>query len=41
MIGKKNKSLEIDKTLNWEIAEVTNIEQFISEIKLIKNNKKS
>ena len=37
---EKLNSLEIDKTLNWEIAEVVNIEQFISEIKLINDNKK-
>ena len=36
---EKLNSLEIDKTLNWEIAEVVNTEQFISEIKLIKDNK--
>ena len=36
---EKLNSLEIDKTLNWEIAEVINIEQFISEIKLISDDK--
>ena len=32
----KLKSLEIDETLNWEIAEVTNIDEFVSEIKILK-----
>ena len=35
--GWKNKlkSIEIDETLKWEIAEVVNIDQYISEIKII------
>ncbi len=35
----KLKSIKIDETLNWEIAEVINIDQYVSEIKIIKSNK--
>ena len=34
----KLKSIEIDETLNWEIAEIINIDQFVSEIKILKSN---
>ena len=39
--GWKNKlkSIEIDETLKWEIAEVVSIDQYVSEIKIIENNK--
>ncbi len=39
--GWKNKisSIEIDETLNWEIAEVINIDQYTSEIKIIESGK--
>ena len=39
--GWKNKlkSIEIDETLKWEIAEVVSIDQYVSEIKIIENSK--
>ena len=36
----KIKNFNIDKTLNWEIAEVLKINDFKIEIKILKNNKK-
>ena len=36
----KIKNIKLDKTLKWEIAQVTNVQDNISEIKLIKQNKK-
>ena len=36
----KIKNIKLDKTLKWEIAQVTNVQDNVSEIKLIKQNKK-
>ena len=36
----KIKNIKLDKTLKWEIAQVTNVQDNVSEIKLIKENKK-
>ena len=36
----KIKNIKLDKTLKWEIAQVTNVQENVSEIKLIKQNKK-
>ena len=35
---KKIKSIKIDKTLNWKIAEVTKVENEFSEIRILDNN---
>ena len=34
----KIKNIKLDKTLKWEIAQVTNVQDNVSEIKLIKQN---
>ena len=36
----KIKSIKIDKTLNWEIAQVTQVDDNYSSIKILKNNSK-
>ena len=36
----KIKNIKLDKTLKWEIAQVINVQDNVSEIKLIKQNKK-
>ncbi len=36
----KIKNIKLDKTLKWEIAQVTNVQDNVSEIKLLKQNKK-
>ena len=36
----KIKNIKLDKTLKWEIAQVTDVQDNVSEIKLIKENKK-
>ena len=36
----KIRNIKLDKTLKWEIAQVTNVQDNVSEIKLIKQNKK-
>ena len=35
---KKIKNIKLDKTLNWEIAQVINIENYLCEIKLLNKN---
>jgi len=35
---KKVKNIKLDKTLNWEVAEVTKIESYLSEIKILDKN---
>ncbi len=35
---KKVKNIKLDKTLNWEIAQVTKIESYLSEIKILDKN---
>ena len=36
----KVKNLKIDKTLNWEIAQITRVDNYLSEIKILNKNLK-